>query len=85
MTTAHFESWVGNIADLGPIYPLVGWEVPIFLIGLAIWILWHILTIMQEEKEHREHSEAHGDRDSLTEIMARESLVMQKMARREEV
>ena len=85
MTTAHFESWGGNIADLGPIYPLVGWEVPIFIIGLAIWILWHILQIRQEEAEYREHSEAHGDRDSLTEIMDRESLVMKKIARREEV
>lgn len=85
MTTAHFASWGGNIADLGPVYPLVGWEVPIFIIGLIMWIGWHILTIRQEEKELTEHTEAHGDRDSLTEILERESLVLKKIARREEV
>jgi hypothetical protein len=84
MTTANFAIWHGNMSEMGAIYPLVGWEVPIFLIGLAMWILWHILTIIQEEKEHKKHAEAHGDRDSLTEIMERESLVMRKQARREQ-
>ncbi len=85
MTTAHFASWGGNIAELGPIYPLVGWEVPIFIIGLIMWIGWHILTIRQEQKQLKEHSEAHGDRDSLTEILERESLIIKKLARRDVV
>jgi hypothetical protein len=85
MTTAHFANWGGNIADLGPVYPLVGWEVPIFIVGLLMWILWHILTIIQEEKELRKHSESHGDRNSLTEIMDRESLIIKKKAMREQV
>jgi hypothetical protein len=38
-----------------------------------------------ENKELKEHAEAHGDRDSLTEIMARESLIIEKQARREAV
>ena len=85
MTTAHFATWGGNIADLGPVYPLVGWEVPIFILGLLFWIFWHILTIIQEEKELREHAESHGERDSLTEIMDRESLIIKKQAMREQV
>jgi len=83
MTTAHFASWGGNIAEIGPIYPLVGWEVFFTIIGVILWIGWHILTIMQEEKELKKHCEAHGERDSLTEIMGRESLVIKKLARRD--
>ena len=83
MTTGNFENWAGNIADLGPVYPFVGWEVFFFVVGLAIWIIWHIVQIRMENKELREHAEAHGDRDSLTEIMARESLIIEKQARRE--
>jgi len=83
MTTANFESWGGNIADLGPIYPLVGWEVFFVIVGVAMWILWHILTIRHEEQVLKEHMESHGDRDSLAQIMARESLIMEKQARRE--
>ena len=85
MSTANFAIWHGNMSEMGAIYPLVGWEVFFFLIGLVLWILWHIFTIRHEEKELREHAEAHGDRDSLTEIMARESLVIKKQAMREQV
>jgi len=85
MTTAHFASWGGNIAELGPVYPLVGWEVFFTIVGVILWIGWHILTVIQEEKVLREHSEAHGDRDSLTEIMGRESLIIKKLARRDVV
>jgi hypothetical protein len=80
---ANFDTWGGNIAEIGPIYPMVGWEVFWVVLGLAAWIIFHILQIRMEEKEMREHSDAHGDRDSLTEIMARESLIMEKQARRE--
>lgn len=85
MTTGNFVDFTGNIADLGPIYPFVGWEGLFCFIGLVLWILWHILQFRMENKELKEHAEAHGDRDSLTEIMARESLIIEKQARREAV
>jgi hypothetical protein len=85
MTTGNFVDWTGNVADLGPLYPFVGWEWIFLVIGLALWIIWHIAQIRMENKELREHAEAHGDRDSLTDIMARESLIIEKQARREAV
>jgi hypothetical protein len=85
MTTGNFVDFTGNIADLGPIYPFVGWEGFFCIVGLAVWIIWHIVQIRMENKELREHAEAHGDRDSLTEIMGRESLIIEKQARREAV
>lgn len=85
MTTANFAIWHGEMTELGALYPLVGWEVFFAIIGIAMWILWHIITMVQEEKEYKKHSESHGDRDSLTEIMERESLVIKKQAMREQV
>ncbi len=42
MSTGSFENWAGDIADIGPIYPFVGSEFLLWIIGLALWIIWHI-------------------------------------------
>ena len=52
--TGNFGDWNGNIMDIGPIYPFVGWEALMVVVLLAFWIGWHLLQI---RKEHREHDE----------------------------
>ncbi|MFQ5544363.1 MAG: hypothetical protein ACE5FE_00155 [Acidiferrobacterales bacterium] len=52
MTTANFESWAGNISEIGPIYPFVGSEVLLLIIGLATWIGWHIWQSIHETRTH---------------------------------
>ncbi len=44
-----------NPADIGPLYPFPGTEVPLAIIGIALWILFHILA---HREENREWSEA---------------------------
>jgi len=83
MTTGSFASWTGNIADLGPLYPFVGSEWFFVVVAFIVWMLWHIIQIRMELRQYKEHSEAHGDRDSLTQIMAREEVIVKKQARRE--
>lgn len=83
MGTGIFSTWSGNVAELGPIYPLVGWEVFFVIVCFALWIGFHVWTIRAEDKHLKEHEEKHGDRDSLVDILARESLIMEKQARRE--
>ncbi len=41
MTTGNFADWDGKMMDLGPIYPFVGWEVPMG---------WHIWQIRMENR-----------------------------------
>jgi hypothetical protein len=50
--TGNFGDWNGNVADIGPIYPFVGWEMLMVLALIVFWIGWHL---MQIQKEHREH------------------------------
>ncbi len=42
MATGQIESWGGAMTDIGPLYPFVGTEVWWWVIGLALWIGWHV-------------------------------------------
>jgi hypothetical protein len=54
MTTANFQNWAGNILDIGPIYPFVGWEFIMFLVGLVFWVGWHVMQMRGEDREFEE-------------------------------
>ncbi len=51
------EAWK-NLAEIGPLYPFVGSEVMWVIIGLVLWIVWHVLQI-SSEKEHHEKAKSH--------------------------
>ena len=40
-----------NPADIGPIYPFVGMEVPLAIIGFILWIAWHVVTARGENQQ----------------------------------
>ena len=46
-----------NLDQAGAIYPMVGSEGILFIIGLAIWIIWHIWQIGIENSKHRKNIE----------------------------
>jgi hypothetical protein len=48
MSTANFTDWNGNMFDIGPIYPFVGWEVPMVILAFIFWIGWHVLQLREE-------------------------------------
>ena len=45
------ESWK-NLAEIGPIYPFVGTEGILVLIGVVLWVGWHLLQICHEKQYH---------------------------------
>ncbi len=52
MSTTQIETWAGaDLSQIGPIYPMVGSEVILFLIGLAFWLLFHIKQAKIEKAE----------------------------------
>ena len=55
------QSWT-NPGDIGPIYPFAGSEVPLAIIGFALWILWHVLQTREENREWKEAEEAFDER-----------------------
>ncbi|MDJ0956789.1 MAG: hypothetical protein QNI91_08035 [Arenicellales bacterium] len=69
---ATVTSWTGNIADIGPIYPMVGTEGLLFIIGLVTWIIWHIIQTKMENKTYEDEIKRFGDTDSLKKMIGME-------------
>ncbi len=46
-----------NLDQAGAIYPMVGTEGVLVLIGVAIWIIWHIWQTCIENNEHQKDIE----------------------------
>jgi len=44
------STWAVDLKDIGAVYPWLGWEVIMVLVAVALWILWHIVQIRQENR-----------------------------------
>ena len=74
MSTTIVESWSGaDLSQLGPIYPMVGSEVILWIIGLAFWIGFHILQVRIEKKELEEDEAAARSPERLKRIFDEEA------------
>ncbi len=51
MNTGNIANWDGSLIDIGPIYPFVGLEWLMVILGLVFWIGWHILQIRAENRQ----------------------------------
>jgi hypothetical protein len=65
MTTGNFTDWNGNMLDLGPIYPFVGWEVPMVILAFIFWIGWHIVQLRMETRQQDEEARLLRQGDNL--------------------
>ncbi len=50
MSTIGYKSWAVDMADVGPIYPLQGWEMVMVALGVAFWLGWHRIQFARESK-----------------------------------
>lgn len=69
---ATVTSWSGNIADLGPVYPMVGTEGLLVFIGVAAWIVWHVIQTRIENKSYEDEIRRFGSKESLRKMIGRE-------------
>ena len=81
MSTGSFENWAGNIADIGPIYPFVGTEFLLWIIGMALWIVWHVIQTKRENRMYEEEVKGFGDKESLKRIIDGEDVDVAALAR----
>jgi hypothetical protein len=65
MTTGNFTDWSGNLLDIGPIYPFVGWEWLMAIIALIVWVGWHVLQIRMESQSQDKDVQALKQGDTL--------------------
>lgn len=54
MSTGAFENWTGEITEIGAIYPFVGWEGFMVIVGLVTWIGWHVIQTRRENADYEE-------------------------------
>lgn len=52
MSTTPIETWAGaDLSQIGPIYPMVGTEFILVVIGVLFWLAFHVLQAGIERKE----------------------------------
>lgn len=52
MSTTSVETWTGaDLSQIGPIYPMVGTEMILVIVGVALWLLFHIVQAGIERRE----------------------------------
>ncbi len=56
MATGLVDNWL-NADTFGAIYPFVGTEGLLAVVGIAFWIGWHIIQIKKESAEFKEDIE----------------------------
>jgi hypothetical protein len=65
MNTGLVESWNGNPVETGPLYPFVGWEIPLFLLCFALWVGYTIWQMAFERRVYRMEEENLAEGDNL--------------------
>ena len=70
--TGNFTNWDGNILDIGPIYPFVGWETLMVIVLVVAWVGWHIMQMRMENKLHDDDARMLRQGDNLHRAMAEE-------------
>ena len=65
MATTMVESWAVDLATVGPLYPWVGSEVALWLIGLALWLGWHVWQARFESRTYQAELERLNTPDKL--------------------
>jgi hypothetical protein len=59
------STWAVDLKDVGAVYPWLGLEVIMVVVAIALWILWHILQMRQEENEFAEDIKKYGGKENI--------------------
>ncbi|HSF93512.1 MAG TPA: hypothetical protein VLA52_00680 [Thermohalobaculum sp.] len=74
LSTTIVETWAGaDLAQLGPIYPMVGSEFVLWILGLIFWIGFHFKQASIESKEMAADAEAAKNPDRLQRVFKKEA------------
>lgn len=75
MTLEEVGSWNGTISDLGPLYPMVGSETILVVIGLVFWVVWHIWQFRMENANYRDDLETLKVNDNMNKALRGERVL----------
>ncbi|MGV1013422.1 MAG: hypothetical protein ACOYB4_00475 [Methyloceanibacter sp.] len=66
-------TWAVDLANVGAVYPWIGFELIMVLVALALWILWHILQLRQENEEIAEDIRLYGNKEAIRKALEEHS------------
>ena len=69
MSTGNFENWAGEISEIGAIYPFVGSEFALWLIGMGFLILWLVIQFRTENKQYEDERSKYGDPETIKKLL----------------
>ena len=81
MAATMVESWAVDLATIGPIYPWVGSEVLLLVLGMAIWIGWHIWQLRFESRTYQAELQRLDSPDKIERAMREQHLPEELAAR----
>lgn len=64
------ESWNQNLLDIGPMYPFAGSEMFWALLGIATWIIWHLVQMKMEKRIYDAEDKHYESGDALQRAMS---------------
>ena len=65
MSTIGLDSWAVDLKDVGAVYPFQGWEVVMAIIGVVLWICWHIWQVRAEGAEYKADIASYGSPEAI--------------------
>lgn len=63
------ETWTTNLNELTELYPFVGSEMWLAWVGIASWIIWHLIQIKMENSSIDQERSAFSDKEKLSKAM----------------
>jgi uncharacterized membrane protein len=74
LSTTIVETWSGaDLSQIGPIYPMVGSEFILYIIGLIFWLGFHFRQAGIEAKEMADDEAAAKNPERLSRVFAEEA------------
>jgi hypothetical protein len=66
------ESWNVDLMGIGPMYPFVGSEVWLAIVGVLSWLIWHFIQAKVEAKEVAAEQAEYAKSGALNKALDRE-------------
>lgn len=65
MSTTPIDTWAVDLANVTAIYPWVGSEGLMALVGIVLWLAWHVWQLKHEKETYDQRIQRYGDDETI--------------------
>ena len=65
MSTTPIDTWAVDLANVTAIYPWVGTEGIMAIVGIVLWLAWHVWQIKHENDTYDQKIQRYGDQTTI--------------------